>query len=156
MEMDNTPEHEHHIQEEYVSLYYASIGNRFVNWLIDLLIYYLLVFIAFFIIGIILVSSSPATYEWIISEEFSAKLAQVLISIIVYLLYYVTLEGATKGLTIGKLVTRNRAVREDGTHITWGIAFKRSLCRIIPFEVFSALGGTPWHDSITKTTVIKR
>jgi hypothetical protein len=30
----------------------------------------------------------------------------------------------------------------------------RTLCRIVPFEPFSAFGGHPWHDKWTRTYVI--
>jgi uncharacterized RDD family membrane protein YckC len=74
---------------------------------------------------------------------------------VLFILYYGLLEGISKGKTLGKLITGTRAVREDGTPISFGDAFKRTLCRIIPFEPFSAFGYKPWHDSITNTIVIK-
>jgi len=79
-----------------------------------------------------------------------------LISFIVIISYYTVLEGATKGRTLGKFVTGTVAVKQDGSAITWKDAFLRSLCRLVPFEPFSALGRMPWHDKWTKTIVIKK
>jgi uncharacterized RDD family membrane protein YckC len=59
------------------------------------------------------------------------------------------------GRTLGKLITGSKAVREDGTSLTWKDACLRSLSRMVPFEPFSALGGAPWHDRWTKTTVVR-
>ena len=61
------------------------------------------------------------------------------------------------GKTVGKMLTKSTVVREDGGRITLGQAFGRSLCRLIPFDAFSFLGSTAvgWHDSISKTRVVK-
>jgi uncharacterized RDD family membrane protein YckC len=64
------------------------------------------------------------------------------------------LEGIFKGTTLGKWITGTKAVTEAGKDISFKDAFLRSACRLIPFEVFSGFG-TPWHDSFTKTIVIK-
>jgi hypothetical protein len=39
--------------------------------------------------------------------------------------------------------------------LTFKDALLRSLCRLIPFEVFSGFG-VPWHDSLTNTMVVKK
>jgi hypothetical protein len=40
----------------------------------------------------------------------------------------------------------------------FGTMVLRSLCRLIPFEPFSFLGSDArgWHDSITKTRVVRK
>jgi uncharacterized RDD family membrane protein YckC len=65
------------------------------------------------------------------------------------------MEGSAKGKTLGKLITGTRALKMDGGNLTWKVAFMRSLCRIVPFEAFSAFGGNPWHDRWTDTIVVK-
>ncbi len=82
-------------------------------------------------------------------------LLQYLISYTIYVAYYAFFETLTKGRTIGKMVTKTRAVRLDGTPINFNDALKRSLVRIIPIEAFSAFGGNPWHDRWTNTKVIR-
>lgn len=67
------------------------------------------------------------------------------------------MEGAFNGKTIGKYLTKTRALREDGSPLGWDKAFVRSLCRLIPFEGFSYLGSNllGWHDTISKTMVVE-
>jgi uncharacterized RDD family membrane protein YckC len=60
-----------------------------------------------------------------------------------------------RGQTLGKLFTGTRAIRTDGEELTFKDALLRSLCRLIPFEVFSGFG-VPWHDSLTITMVVKK
>ena len=45
---------------------------------------------------------------------------------------------------------------EDGSKPIFQDIFLRSLCRFIPFEVFSFLGseGRGWHDSMSNTYVV--
>lgn len=78
-----------------------------------------------------------------------------IIGYIVYLFYYTILEGVTGGRTPGKMITGCRAIKNDGSNLTWNEAFLRSLGRIVPFEAFSAFGGNPWHDLWTHTKVVK-
>jgi hypothetical protein len=77
--------------------------------------------------------------------------------IIISFLYYLPQE-AFSGRTLGKMITGTRAVNEDGTKLTFGRALGRTLCRYIPFEAFSFLGGNGrprgWHDRISRTKVI--
>jgi uncharacterized RDD family membrane protein YckC len=60
-----------------------------------------------------------------------------------------------RGYTLGKFITGTRAIRDDDDELTFKDALLRSLCRIVPLEVFSALAGFPWHDRWTKTKVVK-
>jgi len=73
------------------------------------------------------------------------------------LIYYLAQE-ALWGRTLGKLITGTKVVNEDGSKLTFGRALGRTLCRLIPFEALSFLGGSGrprgWHDTIPKTKVI--
>jgi len=66
------------------------------------------------------------------------------------------MEALFKGKSVGKFITGTRAVNEDGSRISVGIAFKRGFSRIVPLEPFSAFGNPsyPWHDRWTNTYVI--
>ncbi|MDF2187585.1 RDD family protein [Paraflavitalea sp. CAU 1676] len=70
--------------------------------------------------------------------------------------YYTIFEYANKGRTLGKMATGTLAIREDGNHLTVKDALLRSLCRLIPFEFISAFGRRAWHDSLTRTLVVKK
>jgi uncharacterized RDD family membrane protein YckC len=82
---------------------------------------------------------------------------EYLLGVIIFLTYFVPQE-AFFGRTLGKLVTGTKVVNEDGSKLTFGKAVARTLCRFIPFEAFSFLGGHDrpkgWHDTIPKTKVI--
>ncbi len=75
---------------------------------------------------------------------------------LITLLYYFAMEATTKGRTIGKYITRTIVVDEDLSPVTTAQVFKRSCCRLIPFEALSMFSGIPWHDSLSRTTVIKK
>ena len=87
-------------------------------------------------------------------ESFDLLLFAYLIWIVNTLLYYTICEKGFKGYTLGKLITGTRAVRDDSNELTFKDAFLRSLCRLVPFEWLSGFG-YPWHDSWTKTMVIR-
>jgi uncharacterized RDD family membrane protein YckC len=77
------------------------------------------------------------------------------IGIFNYIIYYTICEKAFKGYTLGKLITGSRSIRDDMGELTFKNAILRSLCRLVPFEALSGFSEKPWHDSWTKTQVIK-
>lgn len=137
----------------------ASQGNRFVNFLVDnLFMNFALSYATGYLVGYILSLVAPDFLMSIAYEEehgFNYYLLTFIIGYFNYLFYYTICEKAFNGYTLGKLITGTKAIRIDGEPLTLKDAFLRSLSRIVPFEVFSALGNRPWHDSWTKTTVVK-
>lgn len=127
---------------------YASNGTRFGNYIIDYIICLILQFGAGFLLVML-----KGEY-WVIENELLVNYG---VAIVIIWLYYTISETLGKGKTVGKLITGTRAVKEDDTVLDFGSAAVRSLCRFIPFEQFSFLGtvGKGWHDSISKTKVIK-
>ena len=119
---------------------------RFVNFLVDTIVFYLLAIAT----GVVILILSPD----MINDENYTPISYA-ISISIFLLYFSVFEAFSNGRTIGKLITGTRAVKEDGTPIKFGDAFKRALSRIVPFEAFSGFAERPWHDSWTDTTVVK-
>jgi uncharacterized RDD family membrane protein YckC len=69
--------------------------------------------------------------------------------------YYSLCEKLFRGQTLGKLITATCALRTDGEELTFKDALLRSLCRLVPLEVFSGFG-VPWHDAWTNTMVVKK
>lgn len=126
----------------------ASTGQRFVNLLIDAVAFYVLI-IVLDISLIIFLHFTPHNF-------INSKLISIIVGDSLYIIFYTLIEGATKGRTLGKLITKTVAVSEDGAPLTWKTALWRSLTRIVPFEVFSSFGGYPWHDTWTHTKVIKK
>lgn len=129
----------------------AEAGKRLANFLIDLVVFYLL----FFLLGIFLAIVAPSWVENI-DDSSGFGLIDRLISLVIYALYMGLVEGITKGKSLGKLITGTRAVKLDGSPIGWGEAFGRGFSRAVPFCAFSALGSppNPWQDSWTSTMVI--
>jgi uncharacterized RDD family membrane protein YckC len=124
----------------------ATVGQRFANYLIDIIVYYIFVIIISFVFGL----------TGALTAESGAGLGlYYLISFSLFFIYYILLEGS-KGKTVGKMVTKTKVITEDGAPITFGQAFMRTLCRIVPFEFISAFMGTQmWHDKWVKTMVVK-
>lgn len=136
----------------------ASTGQRFLNFLIDnLLMQFGIGYLTGTIVGYFLNNFFPElAYDFAMnSSQFNIFLLSYVISILNYILYYTFCEKLFKGYTLGKLITGTRAIREDGQELSFKDALLRSLSRIVPFEAFSALNGNPWHDTWTKTEVIK-
>ena len=136
-------------------VYFAGTWLRFFNFVIDYVAWYACVFLTGMALGVMTRVTGIDMVSFFIGETIEAKLWQTLLACIVWIAYYTLVEGASKGRSLGKLITRTKAVTDDGGPLTWKLAFKRSLCRLIPFEPFSGFGGHPWHDTITKTCVVK-
>lgn len=152
-------QHDLFTEKEIFDYQQASVGQRFLNYLIDgLLMQYGLSFLTGMLIGQIVLFISPETaYEWFVVRNDSIDIIAsfYLVSILNFLVYYTICEKAFKGRTLGKLITGTRAIREDGQELSFKNALLRTLARIVPFEAFSAFGGYPWHDKWTDTMVIK-
>ena len=74
-----------------------------------------------------------------------------------FLMYYTLFEWFTNGKTIGKYITKTRAIKDNGELLTLKEAFMRSLIRLIPIEIFVCIitdYGYGWHDRWTNTIVI--
>ena len=122
----------------------ASKGKRFANFLIDYIIAILLTVVIFVIA------------DFLHLNFVSTGLISNLFSLFLFALYYIICEGSLKGKTIGKLITKTRAVNIDGSRMDMSTVVKRSFSRVVPFEQFSFFGSEPtgWHDRWSDTMVI--
>ena len=86
-----------------------------------------------------------------------------ILSFAFYIAYYTYLEG-TRGQTIGKMITKIKVFREDGTPIDMEQAFKRSILRVIDgLFVYLICAILIWRsdkqqrlgDTVAKTVVVK-
>ena len=128
----------------------ASRGERFANFIVDIICAYIVIFIGGFVMALLI----PGFGASVTQGDGSISVTTNFVGILFFILYYTVMEGVTGGRSIGKFITGTKATTLDGQKLTWKDAFLRSLCRCIPFEVFSGFG-TPWHDRLTKTTVVK-
>ena len=141
----------------YFQFEHATQGQRFMNFLIDnLLMRFGLSYITGMAVGSIGGALFPEFMYKIVYENDKTILfiLAYIIAIVDYLVYYTLSEKLFRGYTVGKLITKTRAIRTDGKEITFKNALLRSLSRLVPFEPFSGFG-VPWHDAWTNTMVIK-
>lgn len=131
----------------------ATNGARFANYLIDSIALYVFTIIVIFVFVTIYTLLVPTAN--ILQEDNS--LIEYLIGFVMGIIYFTTLEYFTGGRSIGKYITKTKVITFDGEKPGFIDCLVRSLCRYIPFEPFSFFSGTDcgWHDSISKTRVIK-
>lgn len=87
----------------------------------------------------------------------STVILSVLVGLLGNTLYYLAFEYGLNGKTIGKYLTRTRAIAQNGSTMTFTQALSRSLIRMVPLEPLSFFGGnglTGWHDDWSKTLVV--
>jgi len=134
----------------------AGKGKRFANYIIDLIIFYLLAFAFSFLIVIVLEITGGDVDNYINALDNANPLLDRLISLLLYGVYMMTIEFLFKGRSIGKFITKTQVVLKDGSKPTINETVLRNLCRLIPFDQLSFLGteGKGWHDSLSKTYVV--
>jgi len=129
----------------------ASLGKRFVNFIIDYVVATVLMMFVYLAIDL-----SGAAGAVSMLDDDSTILPNVF-GIIVYIIYYTICEALLKGKTIGKFATRTRAIHIGGERLTPSAAAIRSISRLAPFEQFSVLfddNGRGWHDKWSDTMVV--
>jgi uncharacterized RDD family membrane protein YckC len=120
----------------------ASAGTRFANLIVDIICRMVFAFVLGFVLAL---AGLPLRDPFV----------NIAFSLLSLLLYYVGFEGLF-GRTPGKFVTRTRVVLEDGSKPSLGTILLRTVCRFVPFEPFSFLGGSSrgWHDRWSGTRVV--
>jgi len=125
----------------------TSQGKRFINFLLDMIFYFILAFIFGIVIGIFISADTI---------ENSNDIFSTLLGFVLMLGYYLLFE-TMYGKSIAKYITKTKVVNKDGSKPKFLTILWRSLARFIPFDNFSfCTGNKPigWHDSISKTMVI--
>lgn len=92
---------------------YATRGNRFVNFIIDWIIFRLVIFGVFMIIGIILfyvVDDSSVADSFIYKLENMNPILDWLLTAICLSVLYFSFELFTKGRSVGKYITKTKVV----------------------------------------------
>lgn len=134
---------------------HASQGQRFANFIIDYVCQIILLMGMTFVFVIVMTIFGR---EDVLSRiEGMNKVEEYGLGILISLIYYNIFEIFTFR-TIGKFITKTVVVDAYGEKPTSNEILIRSLCRLIPFDAFSFLGapGKGWHDSISKTYVVKK
>lgn len=133
----------------------ASKGQRFLNYVIDLIAQYAIASVV--VILVVFVSELTASYgflDWIQSMN---TLEEYLLGAIIVLIYYSIIESFF-ARTPGKLITKTVVVMRDGSKPDVGTIVQRTFCRLIPLNHLSFLGSRArgWHDSISGTYVVDK
>ena len=149
MQIEQSPEDESIFEDFYER---ASTGKRLANYLIDLVLFYVLLFL----LGIVLALVSPSFTDFVTNDRPGFGLLDRLITLLLYAVYMSIVEAVFHGKSLGKLITRTKAVNPDGSQISTAKAFERGFSRAVPFCAFSAFGDPcdPWQDRWTNTMVI--
>jgi uncharacterized RDD family membrane protein YckC len=131
---------------------FATVGQRLLNFIIDLVAFYLLNLFLGLIAGSLAVLLE---FDELGLPAGSVQLIFLFAFFASYILYY-TLWEAAKGKTLGKFLTKTKVVQVDGSAIGYKKAFVRSLLRLVPFEFISVFfGGLMWHDSWTYSMTVQ-
>jgi uncharacterized RDD family membrane protein YckC len=150
--IQGTPYQEHLLDDTSYTLVQARPAKRLANYIIDLIFFYIAWKVFFRYLGLKIAMSMIGP-----DDNMAAIYLKVFLIAIVFELGLMSaIEFLGGGRSLGKLLTRTRAVNVDGTPITFKTAVLRRLSRMVPFEAFSALGPQtePWHDRWTNTRVI--
>jgi uncharacterized RDD family membrane protein YckC len=140
-----------YLQDIEPTLVRATAGQRLANYIIDIIAFYVLMIVLGILIGL-LAPSLLDSFETGPGFSFIDRI----VSLFLYALYMFAVEAIFKGKSLGKLITKTRAVNTDGSQINATKALQRGFSRAVPFCAFSALGTpcNPWQDSWTDTMVI--
>jgi uncharacterized RDD family membrane protein YckC len=151
--LQGTPYQEHLLDDFDYTLVLAPSGKRFANYIVDVIVFYIAWKVFFYCLGLKIAMTMIGPDD----GKAAIYLKVFLIAFVFELGLMSAIEFFGGGRSIGKLLTRTRAVNDDGTPITFKTALLRRLTRMVPFEAFSALGSQaiPWHDRWTNTCVIQ-
>lgn len=135
-------------------VYDVTAGKRFANYFIDRIVLLGLGGLFGALLGALWMVIAPEQY-YDLEMALENKIIQYLFGFVIGFIYYSFIESVS-GRSIGKFFTKTKVVTEDGERPDVSTILLRSICRFIPFEAFSFLGGEPrgWHDTISKTRVV--
>jgi uncharacterized RDD family membrane protein YckC len=129
----------------------ASSNRRFVNLFIDTVLYEIVMLVIINPIAILILGKGFFSNYW----------NGFLLAMLMQFLYYLGFEAAFQR-TPGKFITGTKVIMLDGSKPDIGTITKRTLIRLVPFEVISMYTGkslqekgTWWHDRWAATRVVR-
>lgn len=133
-------------QKNWEEVELASFGQRLATCILDVGFFY----------G--LTAALNVVLNALHQTEALTKANPYLVGFLLMSAYYLPQEWLT-GRTLGKWLTGTQVINDDGSDLTFIRAVGRTICRFIPFEIFSFLfaskdGIKGWHDRIPGTLVI--
>jgi len=132
----------------------ASKNTRFLNFIIDILIMRLTIWILIITANLIFSEYKLGIISRV--ESFDKMEAYLFWSITSFFYYIITETFLSRSLA--KYFTKTIVVMEDGSKPKPIDILARSALRLIPFEYFTFLRGRKpgWHDEYSKTFVVKK
>ena len=135
---------------EYV-YYPVSRKRRFAHWFFDIVMALLIVSPLVFL----MFKAWDTHWRSLSLSEFRMSWLMSGVLIVSLSLYYLLFEGIFNA-TPAKFITGCRVLdAENFERPAFGTIFVRTICRRIPFELFSFLGKRGWHDRISGTVVVE-
>jgi uncharacterized RDD family membrane protein YckC len=133
----------------------ASKSQRFLNFVIDLFVVYMLTIgmgAAINIIGELIGNFKLS--EWIIS----LSITENIIGGLIVLFFYYTIMELYFSRTFGKYFTKTMVVKHNGSRPKVKSIIIRTLVRMIPIDAFSFLSNDArgWHDTLSVTYVVDK
>jgi uncharacterized RDD family membrane protein YckC len=133
----------------------ASKSQRFLNFVIDLCVVYMLTIgigAAINIIGELIGNFKLS--EWIIS----LSITENIIGGLIVLFFYYTIMELYFSRTFGKYFTKTMVVKHNGSRPKVKSIIIRTLVRMIPIDAFSFLSNDArgWHDTLSVTYVVDK
>ena len=135
----------------------TSKGNRFANYLIDWISFYVFIFGSVIIIGgVVAIFDAESSLSFFQKFENIPPILDKLVTLFLYGFYMSAVEILFQGKSLGKLITRTRAVSWDGSKPSINQFVTRGFSRAVPFNSFSFLGenSNGWHDKWSDTMVV--
>ena len=127
-------------------------GVRFGYFMIDVVFLYIIQIIIGVILGVILGVTGNLD---MLEEGTGFSIFLNLSGYLIYFLYYSISEGFG-GTSLGKLICGYTVINDQAEKMSFGKAMLRTVCRLIPFEAFSCFAERGWHDTLSKTYVVKK
>ena len=124
---------------------------RFGHYMLDRLFYFVIELLFGLAIGAFL--GLTRNGSWL--ENGGETLITIFGYVVLYPWYYILLEYSSQA-SLAKLILRRVVVNEYGEKPTFGQIVGRNYARLVPFEAFSCFSDSGWHDSWSKTYVIRK
>jgi uncharacterized RDD family membrane protein YckC len=133
---------------------YEIVESKKIDRLIHLVIDSIIMVFVFFSITGAFVNYQFITKNEVIPSFLNNQFGAFLISLFIAFIYYPFFEGIF-GATPGKFLTDSRVVNPKSEIPEISTIFVRTLCRQIPFNAISFFGKKGWHDTFSKSYVVK-
>ena len=132
------------INKKQVDSNEAGLTSRFLNFLVDSIVWFVLAFISSYIIVPLILLTNERLLGFMVSIWFIA----------IFIVYYAIMEIKWQK-TVGKFVTKTRVVNLNGEIPDKSDIISRTFCRLIPFDRVSFLfAKNGIHDFLSSTKVV--